>query len=125
MREILSNFLEQGGEGRDREWQRKRRNKRPRVNKKMIKNFETCYSAVSLMELHYSMLQKNLRFGTSHDAWILVFGVSYAKYLAFDTPDRNALNKAQKTLNQHISNEFRKRAPIKTLSNIKVADLKF
>lgn len=55
----------------------------------------------------------------------VVFGVSNAKYLAFYTPDENALNKAQKILNQHLSNEFRKRASIKTLSNIKVADLKF
>jgi len=89
----------------------------------MTKSFATCYSAVSFMEPHCSMLQKNLRFGTSHDAWILVFGVSNAKYLAFYICDENALNKAQKILNQHISNEFRKRAPIKTLGNIKVAYL--
>ena len=57
----------------------------------MIKKFATCYSAVSYMEPYCSMLQKNLRFGTSHKAWILVFGMSNAKYLVFDTPDGNAL----------------------------------
>ena len=43
------------------------------------------------MEPHCSMLQKILRFGTSHKVWILVFRVSNSKYLAFDTPDSNAL----------------------------------
>ena len=41
---------------------------RPGVNKKMIKKFAACYSAVSYMESYCSMFQKNLRFGTSHKA---------------------------------------------------------
>ena len=31
-----------------------------------------------------------MAFGTSHERGFLVFGVSNAKYLAFDTPDDNA-----------------------------------
>ena len=65
---------------------------REKVNKKIIKFFETCYSVVSFMKPHCSMLQKNLRFGTSHEPWILMFGVSNAKYLTFDTLDSNALS---------------------------------
>ena len=73
---------------REKNWERYIR---PEVNKQMIKKkIAMYYSAVSFMELHYSILQKILRFRTSHEAWILVFGVPNAKYLAFDTPDRNA-----------------------------------
>ena len=43
------------------------------------------------MKSHCSMLQKILRFGTSHEAWILVFSVPNAKNLAFDTLDADAL----------------------------------
>ena len=57
---------------------------REKVNKQIIKFFE--------MKPHCSMLQKNLRFGTSHEPWILMFGVSNAKYLTFDTLDSNALS---------------------------------
>ena len=62
------------------------------MNKQKIKIFETCCNVVSFMKPHCSMLQKNLRFGTSHEPWILMFGVSNAKYLTFDTLDSNALS---------------------------------
>ena len=37
------------------------------VNKQIIKIFATCYNAVSFMKSHCSMLQKILRFETSHE----------------------------------------------------------
>ena len=38
-----------------------------------------------------------LAFRTPHESDFLVFGVSNAKYLAFDTPDENALIKGVKS----------------------------
>ena len=56
---------------RERERERERESEgiyeRETVNKQIIKIFETCYSVVSFMKLHCSMLQKYLRFGTSHE----------------------------------------------------------
>ena len=43
------------------------------------------------MERYYSYVVKILAFGTSHERGFLVFGVSNAKYLAFNTSDENAL----------------------------------
>ena len=43
-----------------------------------------------MLSRYCSMLQNFDTFGTPYDAWIVVFGVSNAKYLAFDTPDKNA-----------------------------------
>ena len=53
------------------------------------------------MKQHSSMLQKILRFGTSHEAWILVFGVPNAKNLAFDTPNAYALTRVKKQRRQY------------------------
>ena len=43
------------------------------------------------MRVYYSMSQNFDTFNTLHDALFLVFGVPNAKYLAFGTPDENAL----------------------------------
>ena len=40
---------------------------------------------------HCSLMPNILAFRTPHESGFLVFGVSNAKYLAFDTPDENAL----------------------------------
>ena len=53
------------------------------------------------MKQHSSMLQKILRFGTSHVAWILMFGVPNAKNLAFDTPNADALTRGKKRRRQY------------------------
>ena len=39
-------------------------------------------------------MPKFLRFEIFDEGWFLVFGVSNAKYLAFNTPDGNALTSA-------------------------------
>ena len=39
-------------------------------------------------------MPKFLRFKIFDEGWFLVFGVSNAKYLAFNTPDDNALTSA-------------------------------
>ena len=39
-------------------------------------------------------MPKFLRFKIFDEGWFLVFGVSNAKYLAFNTPDGNALTSA-------------------------------
>ena len=61
------------------------------VNKQIIKNFGIDVCTVSNMRRYYNMFQIFDTFRTPHEAWIVVFGVSNAKYLAFDTPDENAL----------------------------------
>ena len=43
------------------------------------------------MRVYCSMSQNFDTFNTPHDALFLVFGVPNAKYLAFGTPDENAL----------------------------------
>ena len=43
------------------------------------------------MRAYCNMSQIFSTFSTPHDALFLVFGVSNAKYLAFGTPDENAL----------------------------------
>ena len=44
------------------------------------------------MRLYCSMPQNFLAFNTLHDGLFLVFGVPNVKYLAFGTPDGNALS---------------------------------
>ena len=46
---------------------------------------------VPKMKAYCSMSQIFSTYSTPHDALFLVFGVSNAKYLAFDTPDENVL----------------------------------
>ena len=53
------------------------------------------------MKQHGSMLQNFLRFGTSHEAWILVFGGPNTKNLAFDTPNADALTRGKKQRRQY------------------------
>ena len=45
---------------------------------------------VSYLRWYCSMFQIFETFRTAYEDWIVVFGVSNAKYLAFDTPDENA-----------------------------------
>ena len=47
---------------------------------------------VPKMKVYCSMSQIFSTYSTPHDALFLVFGVSNAKNLAFDTPDENALS---------------------------------
>ena len=44
------------------------------------------------IEHHCSSMPFLLAFGTSYEAWILVFGVPNAKNSVFGTPDVNALS---------------------------------
>ena len=62
------------------------------MNKKTIKkkiNILQCRSISRTTPWHVG---KNLRFGAPHETNTLVFGVPYAKNLAFGTPDANALS---------------------------------
>ena len=43
------------------------------------------------MRLHCSLMPNIMAFKTPDESGFLVFGVSNAKYLAFDTPNENAL----------------------------------
>ena len=61
------------------------------MNKKIIKADGILVHIVSKMRAYCSMSHNFSTFNTPHDALFLVFGVSNAKYLAFDTPDENAL----------------------------------
>ena len=56
------------------------------------------------LRLHCSMLQKNLRYKTPHEAHILGFGVPNAKILAYDILDTNALRVKTKS-NMNCQNE--------------------
>ena len=58
------------------------------MNKKKI---NTSVDTVIKMEWYCSRVSKFIGYRTPHDKGFLVFGVSNAKYLAFDTPDGNAL----------------------------------
>ena len=57
---------------------------------------------------YYSMSQNFDTFNTPHDALFLVFGVSNAKYLAFGTPDGDALNSIKKKTIGPINNSKNK-----------------
>ena len=47
---------------------------------------------VSYLRRYCSCVPKFLAFETSHEAHVLRFGAPNAKYLAFGTPDENALS---------------------------------
>ena len=53
-------------------------------------------NAISNLRLHYSSMPNILTFKTLDVSSFLVFGVTNAKYLAFDTPNENALIKRTK-----------------------------
>ena len=46
---------------------------------------------LSYLRAYYSMSHNFETFSTPHEGRFLVFGVLNAKYLAFGTPDKNAL----------------------------------
>ena len=61
------------------------------MNKQIIKNFGIDVRIVSYLRRYCSMLQNFNTFETPHEASIVVFGVSNAKYLAFDTLNENTI----------------------------------
>ena len=54
------------------------------------------FCSVPKLRRYYSMSQNFDTFNTPYDTLFLVFGVSNAKYLAFGTPDGDALNNTKK-----------------------------
>ena len=60
------------------------------VNKQIIKKFGIAVRTVSYLRRYCSMFQIFEIFRTVDEAWIVVFGVSNAKYLTFD---RNAIRR--------------------------------
>ena len=73
-----------------KEEREERKSKRKRVNE-LKKKISIFIYTVPKMERYYSCVVKIITFGTSHKRGFLVFGMSNAKYLAFGTPDGNAL----------------------------------
>ena len=61
------------------------------MNKQIIKKFGMDIRTISYLRRYCRYVPKCLTFETSHEAHILGFGVPNAKYLAFGTPDKNAL----------------------------------
>ena len=61
------------------------------MNKKIINTYSILIHTVPKMRAYCSMSQNFSTFSIPHNALFLVFGVSNAKYLAFDTFDENAL----------------------------------
>ena len=77
----------------EREWEREKKWEiLPSGTKEMIKKFMQ-HATMRFHKWNHTVAccKKILRFGTSYETWILVFGVSNIKYLAFDTPNGNAL----------------------------------
>ena len=87
------------GEGdKENKEERKRVWRRERWIKIKIIIFSIYVRIVSNIEGYCSMLQNFDTFETPHEAWIVVFGVSNAKYLAFDIPDGSALREGEGTI---------------------------
>ena len=61
------------------------------LNKKLVFWFGFCIHTVSYLRRYCNDVSKFLAFETPYEAHILMFGVSNAKYLAFNTSDENAL----------------------------------
>ena len=64
-----------------------------KLNKKIKNTYAILFRTMPKLSWYCSMLQNFNTFGTLHEAWIVVFGMSNAKYLSFDTPDSSALTK--------------------------------
>ena len=64
---------------------------RGKVNKISIKNYGILVNMLSYLRAYCNMFQNFNTYSTPHDALFLVFSVSNAKYLAFGTPDDDAL----------------------------------
>jgi len=77
---------------------------REKVNKIRIKNFVIFVRTISYLRVYCSSMPKVLRFKISYEGWFWVFGVPNAKYLAFDTPDGNALKKIKNKKTQNSLN---------------------
>ena len=78
---------------RERERERERyvmRGKR-KVNKISQNIFGIDVRTISYLRRYSSSVAKFLRFSIPNEDWFLVFSVPNAKYLAFGTPDENAL----------------------------------
>ena len=61
------------------------------MNKKIKNTYTIFIHTVPKIRRYCSMSQKFLTFNTPHEGLFLMFGVPNTKYLAFDTPDDNAL----------------------------------
>ena len=66
-----------------------------KVNKIIKRNYSIDVRTVSYLRRYCSGVPKFLVFGTPHEGLFLMFGMPNAKYLAFDTPDENALRSHQ------------------------------
>jgi len=62
------------------------------MNKKTINTYGILIHTMPKMKAYCNMSQNFITFNTPHDALFLVFGVPNVKYLAFGTPNENALN---------------------------------
>ena len=78
-------------EGKEKENNSKKR-KRALRNKKIIYLLQLVNSAVSNLRSHYSLMPKIMAFTMFDGSAFLEVGVSNAKYLAFNTLDKNALS---------------------------------
>ena len=68
-----------------------------KVNKIIKRNYNIFVRTLSYLRAYYSMSQNFETFSSPHKGLFLVFGVPNAKYLAFGTPDENALMVIGKT----------------------------
>ena len=56
-------------------------------NKKILKTYAISIRTISYLRAYCSLMPNILAFTTFDESGFLVFGMSNAKYLAFDTPD--------------------------------------
>ena len=61
-------------------------------NKKILNTYSISVRTLSYLKAYCSLMPNILAFTTPDKSGFLVFGVSNAKYLAFDTPDGNTLS---------------------------------
>ena len=87
------------------------------MNKKLVVSFGICVHTVSHLRRYCSSMPKSLAFETPHEADILVFGVSNAKYLEFDTPDENALETTQLAMSLSLKDTSKFRVHLVELLN--------
>ena len=67
-----------------------------KVNKIIKRNYSISVRTLSYLKAYCSISQNFETCSTSHEGLFLVFSVPNAKYLAFGTPDENALIKKKK-----------------------------